>query len=145
MTHIVTSTALSGSKTHALQHKMRGWKPAVVRPEWVLESVRLGRRAAVGQWSVLQASSARGIFPFLKAIGQRALTPRPTWALAEPRDAQLGLLGLVVVVSRGVDLQLAGFAPSSLGTSSSASRTLAATGRPAKDDEVILVLDSDDE
>lgn len=59
VTHILSSTPLSGSKMQKLMVKARGWKPAVVKPEWVVESVALGKRASVGKFSILQASEVR--------------------------------------------------------------------------------------
>lgn len=55
VTHILTSQCLSGSKTHAFLTKRKGWKPAIVRPGWVEECVRLGSRSSEARWAVVSA------------------------------------------------------------------------------------------
>ncbi|OJA13815.1 hypothetical protein AZE42_00492 [Rhizopogon vesiculosus] len=57
-THILTSQQLSGSKTHKhLTSKARN--PAhVVRPEWVFESLRAGRKLREWEFAVVKSESA---------------------------------------------------------------------------------------
>ena len=57
-THILTSQQLSGSKTHKhLTSKARN-PPHVVRPEWVFESLKAGRRLREWEFAVVKSESA---------------------------------------------------------------------------------------
>lgn len=57
-THIVTSQQLNGSKTHkVLMSKPRN-KVYVVRPEWITDSIRVGRRQLERDYLVIKGPGA---------------------------------------------------------------------------------------
>ncbi|KAJ7684031.1 hypothetical protein B0H17DRAFT_1073315 [Mycena rosella] len=57
-THILTSQHLSGSKTqHILNAKSRSRVPFVVKPEWVTDSIKAGKKRPEREYSVLHAAT----------------------------------------------------------------------------------------
>ncbi|EGG01442.1 uncharacterized protein MELLADRAFT_73003 [Melampsora larici-populina 98AG31] len=59
-THVITSMELSGSKTQKELMRKKSGVP-VVRPEWVIESVRLGKRQAEWKFSVSEHDTQKKI------------------------------------------------------------------------------------
>ena len=49
----MTSQQLNGSKTHKLLHSKAKFKPQVVRPEWVFDSISAGKKIDVRTYCVL--------------------------------------------------------------------------------------------
>lgn len=59
-THIITSMALSGSKTQKEFMRKKSGVP-VVKPEWVIDSLRLGKRQAEWKYSVSEHDTQKKI------------------------------------------------------------------------------------
>ncbi|KAJ3893989.1 hypothetical protein GG344DRAFT_74479 [Lentinula edodes] len=56
-THILSSQSLSGSKTHRLLSKKTRISVHVVRPEWVFDSIKAGKRRPERDYTILKNSS----------------------------------------------------------------------------------------
>ncbi|KAJ7283932.1 hypothetical protein C8J57DRAFT_1462828 [Mycena rebaudengoi] len=66
-THILTSQHLSGSKTHKiLTAKSRTRAPYVVKPEWVTDSIRAGRRRPEREYAIINNSSTSNLYDMLQ-------------------------------------------------------------------------------
>ncbi|KAF8195731.1 hypothetical protein K438DRAFT_1586689 [Mycena galopus ATCC 62051] len=66
-THIITSQHMSGSKTHHLLNaKSKSRVPHVVKPEWVTDSIKAGKRRPERKYSVIKDSATKDIFGMLK-------------------------------------------------------------------------------
>ncbi|KAF9569342.1 hypothetical protein CPC08DRAFT_623490, partial [Agrocybe pediades] len=61
-THIVTSRPLSGSKTERLLARKSRKIIHVVKPEWILDSIAIGRRRPERSYSILKASNSLAKF-----------------------------------------------------------------------------------
>lgn len=66
-THVLTSQQLSGSKTHKLLTSKRKNLVHVVKPEWVIDSVKAGKRLHESHYAVVLASSTRNLVDMIKA------------------------------------------------------------------------------
>ncbi|KAI6035126.1 hypothetical protein F5J12DRAFT_917819 [Pisolithus orientalis] len=66
-THILTSQQLSGSKTHKLLTSKRRNLVHVVKPEWVTDSVKAGKRLHESRYAVVLTSSTRNLVDMMKA------------------------------------------------------------------------------
>lgn len=60
-THILTSQQLSGSKTHRILTTKMRTKVHVVKPEWVLDSVKAGKRKLEQEYSVIKLTTTRDV------------------------------------------------------------------------------------
>ncbi|KAH7876348.1 uncharacterized protein C8R40DRAFT_1169461 [Lentinula edodes] len=60
-THILSSQSLSGSKTHRLLSKKTRISVHVVRPEWVFDSIKAGKRRPERDYTILKNSSTLNI------------------------------------------------------------------------------------
>ena len=60
-THILTSQQLSGSKTHRILTTKMRTKVHVVKPEWVLDSVRAGKRKLEQEYSIIKLTTTRDL------------------------------------------------------------------------------------
>jgi len=58
-THIISSRGLNGFKTHKIQTR-KGSVVHVVKPEWILDSLSIGKRQPERRYTVLRLSE--GIF-----------------------------------------------------------------------------------
>ncbi|KAH7887625.1 hypothetical protein F5I97DRAFT_862317 [Phlebopus sp. FC_14] len=65
-THILTSQQLSGSKTHKFLTTKSRHPIHVVRPEWVTDSVKSGKRLQEAQYAVIRPSSTRYLVDMFK-------------------------------------------------------------------------------
>ncbi|KAJ6628772.1 hypothetical protein B0H10DRAFT_1989283 [Mycena sp. CBHHK59/15] len=66
-THILTSQHLSGSKTHRiLTAKSRSRVPHVVKPEWVMDSIKAGKRRPEREYSVITNHTTNNLFDMLQ-------------------------------------------------------------------------------
>ncbi|KAI6047437.1 hypothetical protein EDC04DRAFT_622229 [Pisolithus marmoratus] len=66
-THILTSQQLSGSKTHKLLTSKRGNLVHVVKPEWVTDCIKAGKRLQESRYAVALASTTRNLVDMIKA------------------------------------------------------------------------------
>ena len=60
-THILTSQQLSGSKTHKILTTKTRIKVHVVKPEWVIDSVKAGRRKLEQDYSVIKITTMKNV------------------------------------------------------------------------------------
>ncbi|KAJ6486380.1 hypothetical protein C8R47DRAFT_1016023 [Mycena vitilis] len=66
-THILTSQHLSGSKTqHILKAKSQSRTPHVVRPEWVEDSIKAGKRRSEREYSVIKDTTTKDLFAMMR-------------------------------------------------------------------------------
>ncbi|KAF9226598.1 hypothetical protein BS17DRAFT_775871 [Gyrodon lividus] len=65
-THILTSQQLSGSKTHTILTKKSRSPAHVVRPEWVTDSIKAGKRLQEFRYAVIKPSNTRNLIDMLK-------------------------------------------------------------------------------
>ncbi|KAJ7129518.1 hypothetical protein C8R44DRAFT_776985 [Mycena epipterygia] len=66
-THILTSQHLSGSKTHRiLNAKSRSRVPHVVKPEWVTDSIKAGKRRSEREYVVINNTTTQNVFTMLQ-------------------------------------------------------------------------------
>ncbi|PCH41156.1 hypothetical protein WOLCODRAFT_99947 [Wolfiporia cocos MD-104 SS10] len=68
-THILTSQQLSGSKAHKLLTAKTRIKVHVVKPEWIFDSIKAGKRLAEREYSVLKTTAAMSLAHMLKTDG----------------------------------------------------------------------------
>ncbi|KIJ70093.1 hypothetical protein HYDPIDRAFT_35527 [Hydnomerulius pinastri MD-312] len=68
-THILTSQQPSGSKTHKFLTTKSRHSVHVVRPEWVTDSIKAGKRLQESQYAVIRPSSTRNLVDMIKAGG----------------------------------------------------------------------------
>jgi len=65
-THILTSQHLSGSKTHhILNAKSQSRVPFVVKPEWVLDSIKAGKKRPEREYAVINNSATKNLFDMM--------------------------------------------------------------------------------
>lgn len=74
-THILTSQHLNGSKTHKLLTGKAKVKPHVVRPEWVTESIKAGKRLVERHYSVIKDASVSSLVGMLSVPGSSSVNP----------------------------------------------------------------------
>ncbi|KAJ7781091.1 hypothetical protein B0H16DRAFT_1404272 [Mycena metata] len=60
-THILTSQQLSGSKTQKLLTKSRSRAPHVVKPEWVSDSIKAGKRRPEREYEKVKDKTTRNL------------------------------------------------------------------------------------
>ncbi|KAF5390720.1 hypothetical protein D9757_002663 [Collybiopsis confluens] len=65
-THIITSQPLNGSKTHKLLTKKSRISVHVVKPEWVFDSIKAGRRRPERDYTILRNKSTMDITKMLQ-------------------------------------------------------------------------------
>nr|GAT59969.1 predicted protein [Mycena chlorophos] len=66
-THIITSQPLSGSKNHKiLTAKKQSRNPFVVKPEWVMDSVKAGKRLSEREYAVITETGSKNVFTMLQ-------------------------------------------------------------------------------
>ncbi|KAJ7682648.1 hypothetical protein DFH06DRAFT_1161739 [Mycena polygramma] len=66
-THILTSQHLSGSKTqHILKAKSQSRTPHVVRPEWVEDSIKAGKRRSEREYSVIKDTTTKDLYAMMR-------------------------------------------------------------------------------
>ncbi|KAN0097470.1 hypothetical protein V8E55_001916 [Tylopilus felleus] len=68
-THIVTSRQLNASKTHRILAAKSRYPVHVVKPEWVTDSIRAGRRLPESHYTLIKSSGTRDIVDMLKSGG----------------------------------------------------------------------------
>jgi len=68
-THIVTShESLNASKTHKFLNTKSKHKVYVVKPEWVTESIKTGKRQSEREYAVIKDATAQNLFDAFKTV-----------------------------------------------------------------------------
>jgi BRCT domain, a BRCA1 C-terminus domain len=65
-THILTSQQLSASKTHRILTTRSRHQVHVVKPEWVVDSIKAGKRRPEREYAVIQVASTRRLPDILR-------------------------------------------------------------------------------
>ncbi|KIM68832.1 hypothetical protein SCLCIDRAFT_897603 [Scleroderma citrinum Foug A] len=71
-THILTSQQLSGLKTHKVLTSKSRNLVHVVKPEWVTDSISLGKRLPESRYAVIPSSTTRNLVDMMKASESRS-------------------------------------------------------------------------
>ncbi|KAG6821584.1 hypothetical protein H0H93_000093 [Arthromyces matolae] len=78
-THIVTSMQLSASKTHKLLTTKSRMKVHVVKPEWVFDSIKRGKRQAEREYTIIKDSTMKSLQDI--TLQKKENMMKATWVL----------------------------------------------------------------